>query len=438
MSTPYYLRPKATKLPAGHDDTLDPAEPPVDAERRSVAPSEWPVTSAARGGTGPPDGPLGPPATHPARRSLPPFRWPAVAGGLMVPNRPLAETRSPLGDLDPDVAMWPVTLLQRWPFTGPPIAGVFPKGWLGVDNTATIYVCTVAGEPGTWTPISSTTGSSLNAPPLSFFLDPVGQVFHFQNGGVDVLTVDGGGNVTPTGNIVLFPTRSLSWSGGVSLLQGTGIPSPALGSNGSFYFQNNAVAPASGLYQKQAGSWVLVGGTALPAPVTSGAVIFGFVDVNGDVWVAKNGVNAGAWRRAGNVLVSVLGRAAAFGTTTTATALGFDNVINDPYGLGVGAPTVWTCPVAGLYRVHANIAATATAAGQSLTAGVQQGAQVLTNNQASAGGAGRFDAEVDMTTLCAAGDLLRVVISSSVALAGIASSLGVSPTIATVKYVGTG
>jgi hypothetical protein len=158
MPTPYYLTPKATKLPAGHDDTLDPAEAPVDAEERSVAPSEWPVTNAARGGTGPPDGPLGPPATHPARRALPPFRWPAAAGGVIIPNRPLAETPSPLFDLDPDIALWPVTLLQRWPFTGPPTVGVWPKGWLGADNTATLYICTVAGEPGTWAAIG--TGSA--------------------------------------------------------------------------------------------------------------------------------------------------------------------------------------------------------------------------------------------------------------------------------------
>jgi hypothetical protein len=436
--TPYYLRPKATKLPAGHDDTLDPAEAPVDAEERSVAPSEWPVTNTAPGGAEAPEGPLGPPATHPARRSLPPFSWPAP-GGPTPRNRPLAETCSPIGDLDPDIAMWPVTLVQRWPFAGAPTVGIWPKGWLGVDNTATIYVCTVGGQPGTWTPISTTTGSSLSAPPLSFFLDPVGQVFHFQNAGVDVVTVDGVGNLDPSGNLILPSTRSVSWTGGLSLLQGAGIPSPALGNNGSFYLQNDAVPPASGFYQKQGGRWVLVGGTAIPAPVSSGATIVSFTDVNGDIWVAKNGVNGGAYRRARDVLVSVLFRSAAFSTTTTALALGFDTVLTDDYGIGTGSPTVWTAPVAGFYKVKSNLAAFSSAVGESLSVAVQKGAQILTNNQTQSGNAtDRFDADVEMLTKCAAGDQLRVLISSSATLSGIPAGLGAAPTIATVQYEGTG
>jgi hypothetical protein len=436
MSVPYYLRPKATKLPEGHDDTLDPAEEPTDPAERSAPPQSWPRVSTARGGSAPPDAPIAPPPTPPHRRTLAPFSWPAP-GGPTPRNRPLPETCSPIGDLDPDIAMWPVTLVQRWPFAGAPTVGIWPKGWLGVDNTATIYVCTVGGEPGTWTPISSTAGSSLSAPPLSFFLDPIAQVFHFQNGGVDVFTVDGAGNLTPSGNVVLSSTDSLSWAGGLSLLQGAGIPSPALGNNGSYYFQNNAVSPASGLYQKQAGRWVPVGATALPAPVTSGATIFSFTDVNGDVWVAKNGVNGGTWHRARDVLYSSMGRGGAFGSTTIATVLAFDTVLSDPYGLA-GAST-WTAPVAGLYKIRSNVAIQATAAGQTFTVGLRQGGQVLTNSQNSSGGATvRFDASAELIVPLAAADVLTVVISSSVALAGIAAALGVSPTIASVQYVGTG
>lgn len=58
-----------------------------------------------------------------------------------------------LGDLDPDLANWPTTLLQRWPFTGPPTTGIWPLGWLGVDDTATVWICTAGGEPGTWQPL---------------------------------------------------------------------------------------------------------------------------------------------------------------------------------------------------------------------------------------------------------------------------------------------
>jgi len=54
------------------------------------------------------------------------------------------------GDLDPDIAMWPVTVVQRWPFCGHPTEGIWPTGWIGVDNTPTIFICLEGGEPGHW------------------------------------------------------------------------------------------------------------------------------------------------------------------------------------------------------------------------------------------------------------------------------------------------
>lgn len=139
MSAPYYLNAKATRLPEGHDDTLD-AEPPVDAATRSVPPTLWPSVSTALGPIGPPDAPAGPRGVDPLRRSLAPFSWPGYVADYA-------------GDLDPDLALWPGILLTRWPFTGPPTTGVWPLGYMGVDNTATIWVCTAGGQPGTWLPL---------------------------------------------------------------------------------------------------------------------------------------------------------------------------------------------------------------------------------------------------------------------------------------------
>ncbi len=86
------------------------------------------------------------PPTDPLVRKEPPLDWyrtPSEAG-------PRVETADRLPDLDPDIALWPVTPMQRWPFTGSPAEGIWPKGWTGVDNTGTTWVCTVGGQPGTW------------------------------------------------------------------------------------------------------------------------------------------------------------------------------------------------------------------------------------------------------------------------------------------------
>jgi hypothetical protein len=152
-SVPYYLKPKATKLAAGPDDSLEPPVAPTDAERRGIPPIFWAAMDKSKGGTAPQDAPLAPPAMDPAKRTAAALIWPRVLPEA-VPNRPLQELVSPIPDLDPDIALWPVTIVSRWPFAGPPSVGIWPKGWMGVDNTATVWVCLVAGEPGTWSPLA--------------------------------------------------------------------------------------------------------------------------------------------------------------------------------------------------------------------------------------------------------------------------------------------
>lgn len=159
MSVPYYLRPKDTRLEAGPDESLEPDVAPTDAERRSLPPNLWPATDSSRGPKGPPDKPLTGPATDPARRMVPPSTWPR----LPVPpvdNRPVGELAPDPITLDPDIALWQSVIVSIWPFTGPPTTGVWPRGWLGIDNTATLYVCTVAGAPGTWTAVAPPTQNS--------------------------------------------------------------------------------------------------------------------------------------------------------------------------------------------------------------------------------------------------------------------------------------
>jgi len=97
---------------------------------------------------------LAPPPTDPLVRREPPFDW--YRSPVVMPRR--VETPGRLPDLDPDIALWPVTPLQRWPFPGAPSEGIWPKGWSGVDSNAVQWVCTVAGEPGTWAQVGGAGG----------------------------------------------------------------------------------------------------------------------------------------------------------------------------------------------------------------------------------------------------------------------------------------
>lgn len=101
----------------------------------------------------------GPGPTDPLVRQEPPFEWGRVP--TEMPRR--VETAIP-PELDPDVAMWPADVVSRWPFSGAPTAGVWPLGAAGIDNTGTMYVCTVGGSPGTWTAVGS--GTSVQGTPI--------------------------------------------------------------------------------------------------------------------------------------------------------------------------------------------------------------------------------------------------------------------------------
>jgi hypothetical protein len=175
----------------------------------------------------------------------------------------------------------------------------------------------------------------------------------------------------------------------------------------------------------------------LPAPVTSGTTIQTFTDALGDVWVAKNGVNAGAWKRARDVLHARVWRNAAFNWTTAAAVLVFDTIDRDVYGVYSTATGQFSAIVAGWYHLQTRGLVLSTAGGTNWYQ-----LDVYKNGSLSAQGfstvmpAGLYPTPIGSGSVyCAAGDYLTVVESAGTAIAG---GTNANSTFATVDYLGTG
>jgi hypothetical protein len=182
-----------------------------------------------------------------------------------VTGRVLVETAKPEPDLDPDIALWPIVPVSRWPFSGAPTEGRWPKGWLGIDNTATLYVCTVAGEPGTWAPVGSggsgwptVNGSGAgNLAAETGSGDTVGYNFTDQG--------SGGFNVTSSGTGPVIITAGGS-SGGVDIESAAGIAVNNTGTGGAT-FQDLS---GGGFVIRESGG---VGGITLDQQGTGGLIL---------------------------------------------------------------------------------------------------------------------------------------------------------------------
>lgn len=112
----------------------------------------------------------------------------------------------------------------------------------------------------------------------------------------------------------------------------------------------------------------------LPAPVTSGSNIQSFVDVTGDVWVAKNGVYSGAWRRARDVLHGVIYRTAAYTPKVSpGEIMPYDTREFDNYNLYTGSPNYgFNIPVTGWYKVAATVNGISSAVNSYIQGWIQQ------------------------------------------------------------------
>lgn len=176
----------------------------------------------------------------------------------------------------------------------------------------------------------------------------------------------------------------------------------------------------------------------LPAPVTTGTTVQTYVDPMGDWWVALNGVNSGAWKRARDVLYSSVYLGTAIASSSSQVLLPFDTVARDDYGMWNQAGTNFSVPVPGLYRLEAQaIMAMTTVGSQLMIWGYIGGNNVFINGSqnAQASGFGGYNATCygARTVYTASG--ASVQYRSSDATKNLLA--GNALTFATLTYVGT-
>jgi hypothetical protein len=139
-------------------------------------------------------------------------------------------------------------------------------------------------------------------------------------------------------------------------------------------------------------------------PLAAGAALSSYTDpITSEVWVAKGGVNGGAWRKARDVLHAQMQRAAAFTATGTNTILTYDTVVNDPYGLWV--TNGYTAPVAGLWRLHGHGVFSPTAAVNIYFQTYRNGAPINTSLHSFST---TTTVQVEATVKAAAGDTFQI------------------------------
>lgn len=181
----------------------------------------------------------------------------------------------------------------------------------------------------------------------------------------------------------------------------------------------------------------------LPAPVTTGTTVQTFTDSLGDLWVAKNGVNGGAWKRARDVLFASVYRNAALTYPTVQGALALDSVTLDRYGLWVPASNHFVLPASGLWRVQIQLTGSNATVGSALEAYIVRSGSVAdtiiqpgSENPSTSGFGGiNLWSGGSKTFLSVAADVISPQVRAS---STTSCNTGASTTYVTLKYEGTG
>jgi hypothetical protein len=180
-----------------------------------------------------------------------------------------------------------------------------------------------------------------------------------------------------------------------------------------------------------------VAGANLPPAVGAAAPLTAFTDTSGELWIAKGGVYGGAYRRARDTLRTRVYSGTQSTTANTWTSLNMVNTDLDPYGVW-GQASGYTCPVAGHYDVGLSLQVSATAAAQTVTLGLRQGAPLAAQTPPMYSSAAQvFGTAVRDVLACNAGDVLLAQAFTSVGMA-IAQTGNRPFNFLTIKYLGPG
>lgn len=147
-----------------------------------------------------------------------------------------------------------------------------------------------------------------------------------------------------------------------------------------------------------------------PPPVTTGSTLQTTVDHLGDVWIAKNGVFGGAWKRANQMIArAALGNA---GVPSGLTYLPITLPATiDPWG--VLSATAFTCVLAGTYHITAHINVNGVPAANGPAYRIQKNAvdQVVVNFYATT--SYNYQYALTDTIALVVGDVIRFAIGNT-------------------------
>jgi hypothetical protein len=177
---------------------------------------------------------------------------------------------------------------------------------------------------------------------------------------------------------------------------------------------------------------------SLPPPVISGTTVQSFTDVWGDVWIAKNGVYGGAWKRARDTLYGKWYRNAAFTLPAGQAAVPLDSTTRDPYSMYTNpAGSAAYPPISGLYDILWQVTANATASGQWVQPRFFINGMLMGVSQSYASSVNAFSSVISQQFVLHVGDYIQFYDNASTALAAGVGAPGYW-TYATVEYYGTG
>jgi hypothetical protein len=197
----------------------------------------------------------------------------------------------------------------------------------------------------------------------------------------------------------------------------------------------SASIAAANVTDVRPGALALAGQTAMPA--YTGAGIATDVGQDGEIWVAKAGVNGGGWRKARDVLHARWARNAVFNTSTSYLQVAMDTNSRDPYGLYVTATPGYLVPVAGLYLMTSVIVLGGVAAGDNVGLQFTRNTANVDEQFLSVGGTSGADAGHSGVLQASAGDVLSLAIKAS--KAGVTIVAGQPPrAYLEIDYLGTG